>query len=100
MLYQEELQEVQFNPVKDLKKAIEAAQEQDLESKCPECFRNQLDWLCSSAVPKCGSRRAAFENSFIPAFTKVIRCCNEDTAQSHKSGGTISVYVKKKATIG
>ena len=67
------MQEVQFNPVGDIKKAIEAAQEQDIEDKCPECFENQLQWFCSSVVPKCGSVRASLESAILPAISKVNR---------------------------
>lgn len=76
--YSEDMQEVQFNPVGDIKKAIEAAQEQDIEDKCPECFENQLQWFCSSVVPKCGSVRASLESAILPAISKVI--------QAHESG--------------
>ena len=70
--YSEDMQEVQFNPVGDLKKALEAAQEQDVEDKCPECFENQLQWFCASVVPKCGSVRASLESAILPAISKVI----------------------------
>lgn len=63
--------EVQFNPISDIKKAIEAAKEKDLENKCPECFRNQLEWFCASLVPKCGSVRASMETAVLPALSKV-----------------------------
>lgn len=69
--YTEDMQEVQFNPVEDLKKALEAAQEQDEEDKCPECFDNQLKWFCASVVPKCGSVRASIESAILPAVAKV-----------------------------
>ncbi len=69
--YSEDMQEVQFNPVADIKKALEAAQEQDIEDKCPECFDNQLQWFCSSVVPKCGSVRASLESAILPAISEV-----------------------------
>ena len=70
------MQEVQFNPVSDIKRAIEAAQDKDVEDKCPECFQNQLDWFCAAVVPKCGSVRASLESAILPAVSKVDFNCS------------------------
>lgn len=69
--YSEDMKEIQFNPVRDLKKALEAAKEQDEEEKCPECFDNQLKWFCAAIVPKCGSFQASIESAILPALSKV-----------------------------
>ena len=73
--YSEDMQQVGFNPVGDIKKALESAQEKDVEDKCPECFDNQLQWFCSSVVPKCGSVRASLESAILPAISKVPFSC-------------------------
>ena len=77
------MQEIQFNPVRDIKTALEAAKEQDEEDKCPECFDNQLKWFCSAVVPKCGTFRASIETTVLPALTKVTPVSKHRTRRQH-----------------
>jgi len=65
-------QESQLDPVRDIKRALEAAKEQDIEADCPECFANQLQWFCASLFPKCGSVRASFETQMLPIIAEVM----------------------------
>ena len=72
--YTEDLHEIQYNPVKDMKAAVEEASGQSVEATCPECFDNARKWYCHNIVPKCGSFSSQVETAILPA-AQDVRCC-------------------------
>ncbi len=70
----EAAQEAQLNPMRDIKRALEAAKEQDIEADCPECFSNQLQWYCASLLPKCGTVRVSVANGPLLSIIAEVPC--------------------------
>lgn len=90
-------QEAQLNPVRDIKRALEAAKEQDIEADCPECFKNQLHWFCASLFPKCGSVRASTETQLLPIISEIVKVGSEGKDPGEALSSVLPMIMKARS---
>lgn len=90
-------EEAELNPVRDIKRALEVAKEQDIEKDCPECFKNLLQWFCASLFPECGSFRASIETMTLPVVGEIFKVNSEGKDIGEALSGVLPTVMKARS---